>query len=252
MLARLQGNDHVVVKRKLEKLYATYLKTAQYFYKGYLQRVSARYDMKDLKLIARRAELEELPVPDKDKVDAAAAQLEDIVKGSFHKTLIYLGDLARYRTLLRARDRKWDGALAYYFLANDLVPESGYGHHQCGVIYVETEDHLNVVYHLYRSLACDRPHPNASTNLDLEFRDLQKRKNMATKHALVSWFVKLHAFYSQGKDFSERKELESEVDHRLAVALKTGTGYGSDVDLIKIALINITAYVSAQNKIASM
>lgn len=250
-LSRVSGNDHVVLRRKLEKLYSAYLKTAQYFYRGYLQRVCARYGMKDLTRIARRAELDEMPLPEEDKIDAVATQLDSIVQNSCHKTLIYLGDLARYRTLLRPRDRKWEGALAYYFLANELIPESGYGHHQCGVIYVENEDHLNVVYHLYRALACARPHPNALTNLEREFRDLQKQKNIATKHALVTWFVKLHAFYFQGKEFTERKELESEVDHRLAVAMKSGTGYGSDEDLLKIVLINITAYVAAQDKISS-
>lgn len=252
VLGRLQGDDNVVLRRKVEKLYAHYLKTAQYFYRGYLQRVCARYDMKDLKRIARRADLEEMPLPDKEKVDASATQLEDIVKRSCHKTLIYLGDLARYRTLLRAKDPKWDNALAYYLLANELIPESGHGYHQCGVIYVEIGDHLQVVYHLYRALACDMPHPNASTNLDLEFRELQKRKDITTKHALVTWFVKLHAFYSQGKEFTERKELEKEVDHRLDLAMKSGKGYDSDVDLLKIVLINITAYVAAQDKVASM
>ncbi|KAK4123203.1 hypothetical protein N657DRAFT_634392 [Parathielavia appendiculata] len=249
VLSRLQGNDHVVFRRKLEKVYANYLKTAQYFYRGYLQRVCARYNMNDLQRIARRAELEEMPVPDKDKVNAAAAGLEDVVRGSCHKTLIYLGDLARYRTLLRSKDRQWDGALAYYLLANELIPDSGYGHHQCGVIYVETEDHLQVVYHLYRALACAVPHPNAPTNLEREFRELQKRKSFTTKHALVTWFVKLHAFYSQGTEFTERKELEREVDHRFTIALKTGTGYGSDTDLLKLVLINITAYVAAHKKI---
>lgn len=247
-----QGNDHVVLKRKLEKLYSNYLKTAQYFYRGYLQRVCARYDTPDLKRIAQRAELEAMPLPEKDKVDTAAAQLDTIVKQSCHKTLIYLGDLARYRTLLRTKDPKWEGALSYYLLANELIPESGYGHHQCGVICVENEDHLQVVYYLYRALACALPHPNASSNLEREFRDLQKRKDITTKHALVTWFVKLHAFYSQGKEFPERKELESEVDHRLGLAMKTGTGYGSDLDMLKMVLINITAYAAAQDKINSM
>ncbi|KAK4106099.1 hypothetical protein N658DRAFT_415652 [Parathielavia hyrcaniae] len=249
VLSRLQGHDHVVFRRKLEKLYTNYLKTAQYFYRGYFQRVCARYNMKDLQRIARRAELEEMPVPDKDKVDAAAAGLKDIVRRSCHKTLIYLGDLARYRTLLRSKDRQWDGALAYYLLANELNPDSGYGHHQCSVIYIETEDHLQVVYHLYLALACTVPHPNAPMNLEREFRELQNRKSFTTKHALVTWFVKLHAFYSQGTEFTERKELEREVDHRLAIALKTGTGYSSDTDLLKMVLINITAYVAAHKKI---
>jgi hypothetical protein len=249
VLSRLQSNEHAVLRRKLEKAYAAYLKTAQYFYRGYLQRVCARYDMKDLKRIARQAELEEMPVPDKDKVDAAAAKLEEIVRASCHKTLIYLGDLARYRTILRPKDRNWDSALSYYLLADELMPDSGYAHHQCSVIFVETEDHLQVVYHLYRSLICAVPHPNAPTNLERTFRELQRRTALPSKHALVTWFVKLHAFYSQGTEFTERMELEREVDHRFALALKTGTGYGSDADLLKMVLVNITAYVAALKKI---
>ncbi|KAL2263667.1 hypothetical protein VTK26DRAFT_5698 [Humicola hyalothermophila] len=245
VLGRAQGHDHAVLRRRLERLYSTYLKTAQYFYRGYLQRVCARYDMQDLKRIARQAELEDMAVPDAVKVDPATAHLEEVVRTSCHKTLIYLGDLSRYRTLMRSKDRKWDGALSYYFLANELSPESGYGHHQCSVIYVEIEDHLEVVYHLYRSLACDKPHPNAPTNLKREFSDLLKRKTTGIKHALVNWFVKLHAFYFQGNEFAERKELETEVDNRLVVAMKKGTGLGSDDDLLKIILINICAYIGA-------
>lgn len=248
VLGMQQGHSHAVLRRKLEKRYLAYLRTAQYFYKGYLQRVCARYDMPDLRRIARLADLDEMTVPDTEKVDPAAAQLEDVVRASCHKTLIYLGDLARYRTLLRAKDRRWDIALAYYSLANDLMPESGYGHHQSGVIYVETDDHLQIVYHLYRALACDIPHPNASTNLEREFRDLRKRRSTGIKHALVGWFVKLHAFYYQGKEFAERQELEDEVDHRLTVAMKMGQGLDSDEDLLKIILINICAYIAARER----
>ncbi|KAL2137374.1 hypothetical protein VTI74DRAFT_3314 [Chaetomium olivicolor] len=249
VLAKSQGTDHVVFRRKLEKFYSTYLKTAQYFYKGYLQRTCARFNMNDLQRIARQAGIDEMAVPDKEKIDPAAAQLEDIVRSSCHRTLICLGDLARYRTLLRPKDRKWDGPLTYYLLANDLIPDSGYGHHQCGMIYIGTEDYLQVVYHLYRAYACKLPHPNAWKNLKRALNDIKTRKCSASKHALLTWFVKLHAFYSQGKEFAERKELESEVDNRLAVAMKTGTGYGSDSDLLSIILINITAYATARDRI---
>ncbi|KAL1838011.1 hypothetical protein VTJ49DRAFT_3134 [Mycothermus thermophilus] len=249
VLSTLQASDNVVLRRKLEKFYANYLKTSQYFYRGYLQRVCARYDMKDLKRIANGAGIEEMIVPDKDKVDAAASKLEDAVRESCHMTLIYLGDLARYRTLLRSKDRKWENALTYYSLASELMPESGFGHHQSGVIYLETESHLEVIYHLYRSLACPRPHPNASRNLDREFRELLKNRPLSTKHALLTWFVKLHAFYHQGKEFTERKELETEVDHRLALAIRTGSGYESETDLLKVVLINIAAYIAALNKL---
>lgn len=118
----------------MDRLYAHYLKTAQYFYRGYLQRICARYQITDLQRIARRADLEEMPVPDEDKVDAKAKQLDNIVRMSCHKTLIYLGDLARYRAINRGKEPKWDNALAYYLLADELIPALGHGHHQCGVI----------------------------------------------------------------------------------------------------------------------
>lgn len=250
IIGKLTGPDHTVLKRRLDRLYAAYLKTAQYFYKGWMQRVCARYgdSVKNLKRIARMAELE-MVVPDGEKVDATTQQVDLIVRDLCHKTLIYLGDLARYRVLQRTKDRKWETAVAYYALANELIPESGFGHHQSAVIYDEMGDHLQVVYHLYRAMACEKPHPNAPANLERHFRDLQKQKGGGTKHALVTWFVKLHAYYYQGKEFNERKELENEVDHRLAVAMKSGTHLDSDIDLLKIVLINITSYVVGQQKI---
>ncbi|KAK4196709.1 hypothetical protein QBC40DRAFT_300010 [Triangularia verruculosa] len=248
VLGRLNGNDHAVLRRRVERLYAAYLKTAQSFYKGWLKRVCARYSIKDLQRITRAIGIE-MEVPEDDIVDAAAQKLDEIVRDSCHKTLIYLGDLARYRTLLRIRDRNWDNALSYYLLANDLAPESGYGHHQCGVIYKETDDHLHVVYHMYRAMVCDKPHPNAAANLDREFRDIQRKRGGDARQVFVIWFLKLHAFYCQGKEFSERKELENEVDHRLAVAMKSGTLFKTDQDLLQIILINITSYAACARKV---
>ncbi|KAK3375173.1 hypothetical protein B0H63DRAFT_269661 [Podospora didyma] len=253
ILEGLRNRDQVVLRRKIEKNYLNYLTVSQYFYKGYLQRVCARYDIKDLNRVARRAKLEDMPLPDDQKVDAAAANLEGLVTESCHKLLVCLGDLARYRTHLRSpKDQRWDTALMYYALANELVPESGYGHHQCGVIYLEIKNHLEVVYHLYRAMACDTPHPNASTNLEREFREVRGKKTAGAQGvngALLSWFVKLHAFYYQGDEFTERKELEDEVDHRMAVAVKATTQTDVDMDLLKMVLINITAYVVGKDKI---
>ncbi|KAK3334012.1 hypothetical protein B0T19DRAFT_144156 [Cercophora scortea] len=249
----LAGPERVVLRRKVEKLYLGFLKTTQYFYRAYLQRICARYDIKELKRIARLAELEDFHVSEEDKVDAAAAKVEDIVTTSCHKTLVYLGDLSRYRSLLRsAKDRRWNTALTYYDLANELIPESGYGHHQSGVIYTETKNHLEVVYHFYRAMACDKPHPMALLNLKREFRDLRQVKAGPPKGSndvMVSWFVKLHAFYFQGDEFTERKELEDEVDHRLTMAMKTGTELEVDMTLLKMVLISITAYVVGLAKI---
>ncbi|KAK4190388.1 hypothetical protein QBC35DRAFT_449361 [Podospora australis] len=241
IISKLGSNSQATLRRKLEKLYNTYLTTAQYFYRGWLQRVCARYKMKDLSRVARTAKLE-MAVPDAEKIDAKAEQIDGIVKDSCHKTLIYLGDLARYRTLLRTKDRNWDNALAYYLLANDLMPESGFGHHQCGVIYGEMGDHLQVIYHLFRAMDCDKPHPNASPNLEREFRDAAKQKSGGAQNVLVTWFHKLHGFYFHGKEFNERKELEAEVEHRLTVALKSATDSTTSLQLVSMVLANVSSY----------
>ncbi|KAJ4419980.1 hypothetical protein N0V85_000774 [Neurospora sp. IMI 360204] len=252
-IGKIQGSGQAVHKRSIEKLYLAFLKTTQYFYKGYLQRVCARYNMKELKRIARMADLEVMSVPEEDRVDATAANLEGLVTASCHRTLVYMGDLARYRTLIRSKDRRFDTALAYYSMANDLMPESGFAHHQSGHIYATLENHLEVVYHFYRAIACDKPHPNAPANLETEFKTLRKRKAAAaakgSDDAMISWFVKLHAFYSKGEEFNERKELEAEVDTRLALALTKSNQADVTKVLLKMVLINITAYVVGKKNV---
>lgn len=252
VIGKLQGADQAVLKRKLEKLYSDYLKTSQFFYKGYLQRICARYNMKELKRIARLSDIEDMTVPEEDRIDPTAVQLEDVLTMSCQKTLVYLGDLSRYRTLLRAKDRRWDMALTYYALAHDLMPESGLPHHQCGVIHLETHNHFAIVYHFYRAAVCEKAHPNAASNLESEFRVLRRPKSLRTSgdnDALLTWFVKLHAFYFQGEDFPGQDELEKEVNHRLVRALKTGDKYEMDTNLLKMVLINIAAYMFGLKKI---
>src|SRR5687767_12601433 len=58
-LGRLKGNAHVVEKRKVEKMYQNFLRIAQKFYKGYVQRITARYDIQELKRIANGIEVEQ-------------------------------------------------------------------------------------------------------------------------------------------------------------------------------------------------
>ncbi|KAK3357654.1 hypothetical protein B0T25DRAFT_566915 [Lasiosphaeria hispida] len=247
----LQGLGLAVLKRKVEKLYVAYITTSQSFYRTYLQRFCGSYKMKELERVARLVKFEQ-PAVNQVPVNAADPEVEALITISFHKTLIYLGDLSRYRTLVRSRDRSFNSALTYYALANEIIPESGYGYHQSGVIYAEAHNHLEIVYHMLRAIACDQPHPLAATNLEREFRDLRELKAggaRGSQEAMVSWFVKLHAFYFNGQEFTERKELEDEVDHRFAMALKAGGESNIDMVLLKMILINITAYVVGMDKI---
>jgi protein SMG7 len=193
-----------------------------------------------------------MKVSEDDRVDAAAAGVEKPAISSCHLTLIFLSDLSRYRSLLRHQNRKFDSALTYYGLANDLVPASGYGHHQMGIIFLEEKKHLYIVYLFYRALAADQPHPNAAKNLELEFRHLMRPatpRAQSPLDALQAWFVRLHVHFYRGEEFPQHAELEEEVLHRFGLAIKA-CQFGPS--LLKMILTNICAYQVAKGRIQGM
>lgn len=249
LLSKVSSPQQAVLKHQLEKVYKGFLKTSQFFYKGYVQRLCARYEMPELERVARGAQLSGMTVPAQDRIDAVAAGIGDSLVSSCHLTLTYMGDLSRYRSLYLPHGRNFGICLTYYSLANDLIPDSGYGYHQMGLVFLEEKKHVEIVYHFYRALAAVKPHPNASSNLEVEFREVLRRDPPRARNpydAFTFWFVRLHAYYHRGEHFSQRTELEEEVLHRFKVALKAND---FSPTLLKMVLINICAYQIAQDKI---
>lgn len=242
----LKGQQHVVTRRKVEKLYNTYLKTALLFYKGYFQRLQALHGMPQ---IPRINSLLQMKAPDAGEVQNAQIPT-DAVKKSFYTTLLHLGDISRWRNKARPRPDGLKTAVLFYELAHDLNPRSGAAHHQLGI--TEGNNHLHVVYHLYRAFAIESPHPNAMPNLEQEFRKLLHASTPGRRsgppdpdEAFSNWFTKLHARFYKGEEYSQ--ELEEEVLHRLEIALKRP---GALPLLLKMVLINMAAYYVAKQKVA--
>jgi hypothetical protein len=242
---------NVVERRKLEKRYADFIKTSQFFYKGYIQRLASRFEgMKELRRIAHRLSLNTQSVDQRIKVSSDVERLIDI---SCHSTLLRLGDLSRYRNHLRTKDRSWAAALGYYGLANDFLPEDGTAHNQMAVIALADGNHLDAVYHLYRALAVNKPHALAERNLEIEFKKIkssQEKQRIPPKadslSTLVWWFVLLHAKCYDGVDFQTHDELENEVLSRLALLLKEESFRET---LEKVVLINLSAEYFAGQRI---
>ena len=256
ILAEYRKGDQkkmVVEKRKFEKRYADFIKTSQFFYKGYIQRLASHFGgMKGLQRIANRLSLSTLSV---DEPVQPTSHVEHLVELSCHATLLRLGDLSRYRNNMRTKDRSWDSAMAYYCLANDLYPESGSAHNQMAVIATTDGNHLNAVYHFYRAITAKEPHPLAQKNLELEFKKIigsweKKRPSPKTDSltTLTWWFVLLHAKFYEGVDFSTHEELENEVLSRLALLLKEQS-FGETLE--KFVLINLAAESLAGDRFSS-
>lgn len=241
----LRGQEHVVTRRKVEKLYKDYLNTAAAFYKGYFQRLQVLHGMPQIPRINRILELESPEADSKDQ----SAQVRAAVQHSFYATLIHLGDINRWRYKLRPRPQGLKMAALYYELAIELDPRSGGAHHQLGVL--DQDNHLQVVYRFYRSIAVEAPHPHGIVNLEAEFKRLSQDNTSVRRHgppdpteAFSAWFTKLHARFYKGERFPQ--ELEEEVLHGLAKTLKLPNALPL---LLKMVIINIAAYHVAKLKI---
>ncbi|KAM3443133.1 hypothetical protein NHJ13734_002019 [Beauveria thailandica] len=250
ILGRLKSSSQAVERRKTEKLYTNFLRIAQKFYQGYIQRLSARYDIPELKRVAKGIEVEQMTAS--DLISPVPSELNAKVLRSCHSTLIRLGDLARYRVQAKHKNSGYDMALTYYTLAQHLLPKSGFAFHQMGIVSLDQGSHLDGVYHFYRAWAIKFPHPNAKSNLEMEFKSLQQTSSNKSKHvssgpqgAFIMWFVRLHALFYKGETAPQYKELEREVIHRLEMAAATGSC--RDI-VLKMSFINIAAQYIASLK----
>ena len=240
-----------VEHRKVERRYAAFLKTSQYFYKCYIQRISSHYGgVPGLRRIADRLSLDISSVDEAVMVDGEMALALQI---SCHSTLLHLGDLSRYRNMLRTQDRSWKVAIAYYNLADALCPDIGSAQNQLAVIALADANHLDAVLHLYRATTAKEAYPLARGNLEIEFKKIStawdKQRSLPQTNSLNTltwWFVLLHSRYYEGKIFSTREELENEVLSRLRVLLKTQS---FDDILEKFVLINVASQTVALKRV---
>ncbi|TLS23200.1 uncharacterized protein PpBr36_05886 [Pyricularia pennisetigena] len=233
-----------ILHRQVLKMQGDFLRTSQKFYKGYLQRLSAKYHIPNLDRVVKSVRFDVTL----DKVDRESnAGLESQIVRACHQILVHLGDLARYRLEVDRKPQKTDIPLLYLRLANDLLPSSGLGYHQMAVVYRGIKDQdLAIVYHLHRALVVQEPHPMAAKNLEIEFQKLSPGSPMRGRNSsldpqitLSVWFVRLHAIYYAGLVVAQQKELEREVLHRVQMLLVTKDTVGL---LLTLVLTSIAAY----------
>lgn len=257
---RKQPNDQVVATRQLVKLYSQFIKDSQRFYRQYVHDLNDAFGgIPELQAVAHQVKNYNAGG---NSQPVLSPDLRKKVLYSCHQTLIYLGDLSRYRASDKLdKTPDFGPAIGYYGLACTLRPASGLGHHQIAVIALEQRDHLRAIYHLYRAMVVDEPHPNAASNLKLEFDkinaswdrgDLIQKGSPndpeSTKRTLVGWFVRLHSMCVKGEPFRGHDELEGEVVGQLAAELKHRSLGGT---LTRMLMVNLASQHIAGEKYQS-
>ena len=258
---RKQSAEQPVATRQLIKLYLQFIKESQRYYRGYIHQLSSTFGgIPELQTVAHQVKDDGLS---ESSLPQISSELRKKILDSCHSTLVYLGDLSRYRASEKLdKNPDFGPAIGYYGLACTLRPSSGMGHHQQAVIALEQRQHLRAIYHLYRAMVAEDPHPNAANNLKLEFDKTNAAWDRgeliqrgppndpeASKRTLVGWFVRLHSMCYKGEPFRGYEELEREVLGQLAAEVKQRS---LDSTLMRMVMINLAAQYHAGEKFQGM
>ncbi|KAK4997741.1 hypothetical protein LTR66_002906 [Elasticomyces elasticus] len=257
---RREGKGKPLEMRKFMKSYLGFLKNSQRFYREHIQKLNAAFGgIPALEAAAHQVKADGVATY---PVQSLSSMIQEQVLTSCYLSLIYLGDLSRYRAAERLdKDPSWAPAVGYYGLASTIRPSSGMAHHQLAVIAREEGTHLRAIYHLYRAMVVNEPHPNAPNNIEVEFKKVihawnkgdliasasSQEKSPAFK-ALTGWFVRFHSMCYKGEEFPTHNELEQEVLNQLALEIKKPSAQSKlESTLHKIVMTNLAAeYYAAE------
>ncbi|KAK5163483.1 uncharacterized protein LTR77_010665 [Saxophila tyrrhenica] len=251
---RKQADQQPVAIRQLIKLYLQFLKEGQSFYRQHIQYLNRIFGgIRELELVAHHVKKDD---SGESSQSSLSPDLQKVVLASCHRALICLGDLSRYRASEKLdRDPDFGPAVGYYGLACTIVPSSGMGQHQQAVIALEQQHHLRAIYHLYRAIVVEEPHPNAAQNLKREFdrtnaawdrgeliKKTRPKDPESAKNTLIGWFVRLHSMCFKGEPVRGYDELEREVLGQLAAEIKQRP---LDATLLRMVMTNFAAQYNA-------
>ncbi|RKF64697.1 putative tpr-like protein [Erysiphe neolycopersici] len=248
ILGRYKNETKLVVeKRKVEKHYVDFIKTSQFFYKSYIQRLASHFSgIKGLLRVAGQLCLDRTS---NDISTSVSPEVQKLIEHSCHVTLLQLGDLSRYRNMLGTKKRSWEPAMGYYQLANEIDPLSGMAHNKMAVIALADENHLNAVYHLFRAIAALKPDVLAPGNLEIEFKKILAAR-FTTKNdplaKLMRWFILLQANFNEGTELPSIAELQNEVLSKLCLCV-SDESYGNILE--KFVLISIAAQYNSSQRL---
>ncbi|KAK6127250.1 hypothetical protein DH2020_039013 [Rehmannia glutinosa] len=151
---------------KIRIQFKTFLSEATGFYHDLMLKIRAKYGLP----LGYFSDDHDSQIP----MSKDGNKSSEVKKGliSCHRCLIYLGDLARYKSLYGEGDSKardFAAASSYYMQASSILPSSGNPHHQLAILAGYSNDELLSIYRYFRSLAVGNPFITARDNLIIAF-----------------------------------------------------------------------------------
>ncbi|KAK9768078.1 hypothetical protein K7432_001574 [Basidiobolus ranarum] len=101
-------------------------------------------------------------------------------KQSYHRSITFLGDIARYKTMYSGlKSKNWSLAKSIYTKAAALSPNNGKSYNQMAIIATYEKNPFDNVYFYYRSLSVPHPFISARESLAIIFE--QNRQHLVEK-----------------------------------------------------------------------
>ncbi|KNC99523.1 uncharacterized protein SPPG_04914 [Spizellomyces punctatus DAOM BR117] len=164
--------------RVLTSSFRNFLADATAFYLRFIWRLTHHFSLHTVELIVLKKLDFDLPGENPDALPHSqiTPELQQRAIATCHRSLIYLGDLARYREIHADRKEKnWLPAKMFYNIAIRLIPSNGNPFNQLAVINTYAGNVLGAVECYFRSLVIQQPFSTAQDNLTILFEKVQKR-----------------------------------------------------------------------------
>ncbi|KAK3737445.1 hypothetical protein QZH41_000167 [Actinostola sp. cb2023] len=142
-----------------------FLENSSRFYSGLLQGLQSTYHFEIQEIITQ---------PRKAELLGRNAKLALL---SCHHTLIFLGDIERYKEQLQpSNNENWSGIRSWYLKASKLAPKNGKPYNQLAVIAVYANRKLDAIFYYVRSLSVNSPILTAKEKLTTIYHEIQKKE----------------------------------------------------------------------------
>ncbi|OLL25965.1 Protein SMG7 [Neolecta irregularis DAH-3] len=260
---QLNGRQKPVETRKSTNEFSSFLKNASRFYRTFLQRLVSHFRLVELVDIMKSIQLE---APELDSPCNLPHHLKRSVLDSVHRSLVYLGDLSRYRAQYsldkKKHGKKWTHAFNYYNLSRFVNPNSGVPFNQLAVLATNDGNILNSTYYCLRALSALEPFPTSRDNMVMGFKkamrgkpephDVKKGGKRETKaktqeeqaSEAISWqFAALFASIELTDDFPEFEMEVTQLLERLRIDISNRSLSSDMIHTIIMTSFSVICYI---------
>ncbi|KAJ3273788.1 hypothetical protein HDV01_003915 [Terramyces sp. JEL0728] len=200
--------------QQLSTGFRLFLIDASGFYIQLLVKLNQKYGLLDSQILNELQLINETNNQENEnRIDLDKETRERLIQ-FYYKSLVYLGDLARYReTHSEKRQKEYKTARKFYQMSLVINPNVGNPFNQLAVLDTYESKDISAIEMYFRSLVVENPFPTARDNLKVMFQKIKKNYK-DEKEAFIASFVSIlgDIFQQEQTNESADREIQEILD----------------------------------------